>query len=252
MKNKAITALILLISFTGFNAKADNIFDKIFGKPKNSYVRLKTAQGESIIKLYNETPLHRDNFLKLAGEGFYNGTLFHRVIKDFMIQGGDPDSKKAKPGQMLGEGDLGYKINPEFRDSLFHKKGVLAAARDNNPQKASSASQFYLVQGKTFTDEELNKVEQYRLQGRKIPEWQRTVYKTLGGTPHLDQNYTVFGEIVKGLGTVDSIAAVKTDRNDRPEQDVKMEVSVLKKREAKKLEKELKKEAFRNKLIMKK
>lgn len=208
-------------------------------KPTHKYVRIKTSQGECVIMLYNATPQHRDNFLKLAKEGFYNGTLFHRVIQNFMIQGGDPDSKKAKPGQALGEGDLGYMVPAEFRSDLFHKKGVLAAARDNNPAKSSSASQFYIVQGKTFTDAQLDMIETQRLQGRKIPAEHREVYKTLGGTPHLDQNYTVYGEVVRGLEMVDRIAAVKTSKADRPEEDVKMEVSVLKKREARKLEKSL-------------
>jgi cyclophilin family peptidyl-prolyl cis-trans isomerase len=208
-------------------------------KPTHKYVRIKTSQGECVIMLYNATPQHRDNFLKLARDGFYNGTLFHRVIQSFMIQGGDPDSKTAKPGQALGEGDLGYRVPAEFRSNLFHKKGVLAAARDTNAAKASSASQFYLVQGKTFTDAQLDMIETQRLQGRKIPVEHRQVYKTLGGTPHLDQNYTVYGEVIQGLEMVDRIAAVKTSKGDRPETDVKMEVTVLKNREARKLEKQL-------------
>ncbi len=236
---KILSSLLILTSIYAFAAK-----------PKNSYVRIKTGKGECIVRLYNETPLHRDNFLKLANEGFYNGTLFHRVISQFMIQGGDPDSKVAQPGQLLGEGDLGYTVKAEFNDSLFHKKGVLAAARDNNPEKASSSCQFYLVQGRVFADEELNRMEQTK--GRKIPEWQRVIYKTVGGTPHLDQNYTVYGEIVKGWEMVDAIALVATDANNRPKEDIKMEVSVLTKQEAKKLEKELLKDAFRSKLIMKK
>jgi cyclophilin family peptidyl-prolyl cis-trans isomerase len=210
-------------------------------KPKNQYVRIKTEYGECIIKLYNETPLHRDNFLKLAKKGYYNGTLFHRVIKFFMIQGGDPDSRNAKPDSLLGEGGPKYTVPAEFRDSLFHKKGVLAAAREGdivNPEKASSGSQFYLVQGKVFTDEQLNSLEEKRLKF-KIPEWQRLVYTTIGGVPHLDRNYTVYGEIVMGLELVDKIAAMETDKNDRPKQDIKMEITVLKKREAKKLEKQL-------------
>ncbi|MBC8053555.1 MAG: peptidylprolyl isomerase [Sphingobacteriaceae bacterium] len=219
-------------------------------KPKTYFVRIKSDKGESIVKLYNETPLHRDNFVKLAKSGFYNSTLFHRVIKEFMIQGGDPDSKKAKPGEMLGNGALPYTVAAEFNPILFHKKGVLAAARDNNPARASSSTQFYLVQGKVYTDEELNRIEQVRLQGRKIPPIQREVYKTIGGTPHLDQNYTVFGEIVKGIEQVDAIAAVEKDGNDRPATDIKMQVSLLKKRETKKLEKELAKDSFRKKLMM--
>ncbi len=187
--------------------------------------------------LYNQTPKHRDNFLKLTKEGFYNGTLFHRVISQFMIQGGDPDSKTAAAGQALGSGDLGYRVEAEFRDSLFHKKGVLAAARDNNPEKASSASQFYLVQGKIFTDEELDKTRMSRMNGRIIPESQRRIYKSLGGTPHLDGNYTVYGEIVQGLAMVDAIASVATSPANRPLEDIPMEVTILKKSEARKLEK---------------
>lgn len=218
-----------------------SVLSAFAAKPKNQYIRIKTEFGECIVKLYNETPLHRDNFLKLAKESYYNGTLFHRVIKDFMIQGGDPDSKFAKPDSLLGEGGPKYTIPAEFRDSLFHKKGVLAAAREGdgvNPEKASSGSQFYLVQGKIFTDEQLNTVEEKRLKF-KIPEWQREVYKTIGGTPHLDRNYTVYGEIVVGLDLVDKIALVETDNNNRPKKDVKMEISILKRRAVKKLEKEL-------------
>lgn len=219
-------------------------------KPKNQYIRIKTEFGACIVKLYNETPLHRDNFLKLTKKGFYNGTLFHRVIKDFMIQGGDPDSKTAKPDSLLGEGDVGYTIPAEFRDSLFHKKGVLAAARDNNPEKASSGCQFYLVQGKIFTDEQLNSVEEKRLKF-KIPEWQRQVYKNIGGSAHLDRNYTVYGEIIVGLDMVDKIAVLTTDKNNRPKQDVKMDITILKRREAKKLEKQLAKGILKDKLIIK-
>ena len=212
-------------------------------KPKYQYVKISTAKGECIVKLYNETPLHRDNFLKLAKEGYFDGILFHRVIKDFMIQGGDPDSKNAKPDAFLGEGGPKYTIPAEFRDSLFHKKGVLAAARegdDVNPEKASAGSQFYLVKGKVFTDEQLNTLEERRLK-HKIPAYQREVYKTIGGTPHLDRNYTVFGETVKGIAMIDTISIVETGKADRPKEDVKMTVTVLKKREAKKLEKELRK-----------
>lgn len=209
-------------------------------KPTHQYVRVSTSFGECVIKLYNETPLHRDNFIKLAKKGVYDGTLFHRVIKDFMIQGGDPDSKNAEAGKLLGEGDVGYTVPAEFNDSLFHKKGVLAAAREDNPDKASSGCQFYLVQGKVFTDEQLDAVETKRLKF-KIPAAQRKVYKTLGGTPHLDRNYTAYGEIVQGLELIDAIAAVVTDPNNRPLTNVSMTVKVLKKREAKKLEKILNK-----------
>ncbi|MCF8318899.1 MAG: peptidylprolyl isomerase [Sphingobacteriaceae bacterium] len=222
--------LIACLVFLSLNALA--------AKPKHQFVRISTEKGTCVVLLYNQTPLHRDNFVKITQEGKLSETLFHRVIKGFMIQGGDPDSKTAKPGQALGDGDWGYTVPAEFRDSLFHKKGVIAAARDDNPSKASSACQFYLAQGKVFTDEQLDLLEQNRLK-RKIPTWQREVYKTLGGIPHLDQNYTVFGEVVQGIEMIDTIAAVKTGAADRPVEDVRMTVTVLKKKEAKKLEKSL-------------
>lgn len=199
-------------------------------------VLLQTSLGDIVIRLSDLTPMHRDNFLKLVKTGYYDGVLFHRVINQFMIQAGDPDSKNAKPGQPLGNGGPDYQIPAEFHPSLFHKKGVIAAARDNNPEKASSGSQFYIVQGKTFTDEELNNLEIQRLKGRKIPADQREVYKTLGGTPHLDQSYTVFGEVVRGLDVVDKIAAVETSKgmdHDRPLQDVKIISAKLIKRKKK-------------------
>jgi len=222
---KLFTLSLLLLILTSVFAKA----------PKNQYVRIKTSYGECIIRLYNETPQHRDNFIKLAKKGFYNGTLFHRVIQDFMIQGGDPTSKNAKPGIELGDGDVGYTIPAEFRDSLFHKRGVLAAARDDNPQKASSGCQFYIVEGKRLTDSAINKQE--KRSGRKIPDWQRNYYKTVGGVPHLDGLYTVYGEVVSGIDMVDLIAAVKKDDNDRPVVDVPMTVELLTKKECKQLDK---------------
>lgn len=223
---------LLLLSLIALNLWA--------AKPKTDYIQIRTDFGVCIIKLYNETPLHRDNFLKLVKDDFYNGLLFHRVIENFMIQGGDPESKNAAPGVQLGDGDLGYTIDAEFRDSLFHKKGALAAARDDNPEKASSASQFYIVQGKTFTDAQLDSLEVMRLKGRKIPAYQREVYKTLGGVPHLDQNYTVFGEVVEGIEMIDKIAAVPTDDFDRPMVDQKMEITLLKRGAVRRLEKKLK------------
>lgn len=197
-------------------------------KDRKRNVLLETNYGDIIIRLSDSTPLHRDNFIKLVKVGFYDSVLFHRVIQNFMIQSGDPNSKHAPAGVPLGNGGPGYTIPAEFRQTLFHKKGVIAAARmsDNvNPQKASSGSQFYIVQGKTFTDAGLDSTEKFRLNGRKIPPEQREVYKTIGGTPHLDQGYTVFGEVVKGLDVVDKIAAVQTSRSidrDRPLQDVKI------------------------------
>src|ERR1700758_2800519 len=157
MKKIFSSLLLLLLAITVFA-----------GVPKNQYVRIKTIYGECIIRLYNETPKHRDNFIKLVKRGFYNGTLFHRVIQNFMIQGGDPDSKdpkKATPGAELGNGDVGYTVPAEFRDSLFHKRGVLAAARDDNPAKASSGCQFYIVEGKRVTDAKMDSLEQGRLKG---------------------------------------------------------------------------------------
>jgi peptidyl-prolyl cis-trans isomerase B (cyclophilin B) len=153
-----------------------------------------------------------------------------------MIQGGDPDSKSAKPGVELGNGDVGYTIPAEFKDSLFHKRGVLAAARDDNPKKASSGCQFYIVEGKRFTDGKLDTLEQTKLKGHKIPEWQREWYRTVGGVPHLDQNYTVYGDVVIGIDMVDRIAAVKKDDHDRPLADVPMTVELLSKKECRLLD----------------
>lgn len=208
-------------------------------KPQHAYVRIQTDHGEGIIQLYNETPKHRDNFIKLVREGYYDSLLFHRVIEHFMIQGGDPESRHAEPGQRLGSGGLDYRVSAEFQPHLFHKKGVLAAARDNNPEKASSATQFYLVQGRTFTDAGLDSLETLRLEGRKIPADQRAVYRSLGGVPHLDQNYTVFGEMVEGISLIDSIAAVETDAADRPLADQRMYMQVLNRRESINIDRQL-------------
>ena len=203
-------------------------------KMKEEKVQIETTEGVIVVKLYNETPLHRDNFLKLVKDKFYDGVLFHRVIADFMIQGGDPDSKNAKPNAQLGGGDIGYTIPAEFKTPvIYHKKGALAAARqgDNvNPQKASSGCQFYIVEGRTFTDAEINNMEA----GRKMrfgntadstylySEQARNDYKTIGGTPHLDGNYTVFGEVVEGIEIVEKISKIKTNSSDRPLEDVKI------------------------------
>lgn len=209
---------------TGF-AQGDSTIKK---KDRKRDVSLQTSLGEIVIRLSDLTPLHRDNFLKLVKMHYYDGILFHRVIRDFMIQAGDPNSREAKPGQRLGNGGPGYTIPAEIREDLFHKKGVIAAARmgdDVNPEKASSGSQFYLAQGKIFTDEELDKLEQTRLKGKKIPASIREVYKTVGGIPHLDMNYTVYGEVIRGLDVVDKIAVVPTSKGvggDRPIEDVKI------------------------------
>ena len=195
-------------------------------KDKKKDVLVQTSMGDMLIRLSDSTPLHRDNFLRLVKQGFYDSVLFHRVINNFMIQSGDPDSKNAAAGKPLGEGGPGYTVPAEFRTTLFHKKGALAAARrgdDVNPQKASSGSQFYIVQGKKFTDGALDTLEIFRLNGKKIPADQREAYKSIGGAPHLDQGYTVFGEVIKGLDVVDKIAAVLTSRGadiDRPLENV--------------------------------
>jgi len=232
-------------------------------------VEFQTTAGNITVKLYNETPNHRDNFIKLAKDGYFDNTLFHRVINSFMIQGGDPDSRNAEKGKRLGEGGPDYTIDAEFVEGIYHKKGALAAAREGdrvNPLKKSSASQFYMVQGKVFRPGELDtfrmkrnqmkmqeignklfqeKYNQFIKEGKIIDnltldsivraelplamknadtlafnEEQIKLYTTVGGTPHLDRNYTVFGEIIKGLNIVDSIAKVETDSYDRPINDV--------------------------------
>ena len=221
MKKIFFSGLVLFSVITSF-AQKDSTVTK---RDRKRDVLLQTNYGDIVIRLSDSTPLHRDNFLKLVKTHYYDGILFHRVIKNFMIQAGDPDSRNAKPGEPLGNGGPGYTIPAEFRPTLFHKKGVIAAARDNNPEKASNGSQFYIVQGKIFTDAGLDSVETYRLNGRKIPPEQREVYKTIGGTPHLDQNYTVFGEVVKGLDVIDKIASVPTSKGadrDRPLEDVRI------------------------------
>lgn len=189
-------------------------------------VKITTDSGVMIIRLYDKTPQHRDNFIKLANEHFFDSLLFHRVIQGFMIQGGDPQSKNAQPGQMLGMGDVGYTIPAEFDTSLFHKKGALAAARTPNPAKASSGCQFYIVQGNKLTDAELNMLEMQK--GIKYSAAQRNTYKTIGGAPFLDMDYTVFGEVEKGLEVIDKIASVPKAPGDRPIGDVRMKIDVIK------------------------
>lgn len=248
---------------------------------KETVLKIETSMGDIKVKLYNETPKHRDNFIKLAKDGTYNGTLFHRVIKDFMVQAGDPGSKNAPKGKMLGSGDVGYTVPAEFvYPKYFHKKGALSAARQGdevNPKKESSGCQFYIVTGKVFNDSTLLNMEQQKNQNKvteafnalaqkhmkeiykmrkandqdglyalqdtlfiqaeaeaaKQPDFHFTpeqikAYTTVGGTPHLDGEYTVFGEVVEGMDIVDKIQQVKTDRSDRPEEDVKIiNVSVI-------------------------
>jgi peptidyl-prolyl cis-trans isomerase B (cyclophilin B) len=189
---------------------------------------ISTDLGKMKAILYNETPQHKENFIKLIKEGYFDGTLFHRVIDGFMIQGGDPDSKTAKPGQMSGQGGPGYTVPAEFRQELIHKKGALAAARmgdQMNPQKASSGSQFYIAQGKKYTANELN-ILSSRM-GKAFNQTQIDTYTTVGGVPFLDYEYTVFGEVIEGLEVIDKIAKVQKDRYDRPTQDIKMTIKII-------------------------
>lgn len=204
-------------------------------KNENVFVKIETDSGTMVARLYNKTPLTKENFEKLVKRHFYDGLLFHRVIKGFMIQGGDPDSRNAKPGQALGDGGSKKTIPAEFDTSLFHKKGALGMARetdDINPDKASSANQFYIVEGRTFTNLEMNRIEeQFHI---KIPESHRKVYRTIGGAPFLDMNYTVFGEVVSGLSVIDKIAHAPKDKNDRPLQDIRMKITLMKRSEYRK------------------
>lgn len=188
-----------------------------------THAEIITDYGTIEVILYNSTPKHRDNFIKLASEGFYDDLLFHRVVNGFMIQGGDPDSKSAAPGQSLGRGGPGYQIDAEI--GAPHFRGALAAARDGNPLKRSSGSQFYIVQGRPVTEEALDQMEQQK-SIRYSPE-QRQVYLEEGGSPFLDNEYTVFGEVVSGMEVIDQIAAMETDPNNRPTQDVRMKVRIL-------------------------
>lgn len=217
MKQTAILCLICTLIFASCRSE--------------KHVVMETTMGTIELKLYDQTPQHRHNFLSLVKEGAYDSLLFHRVIKDFMIQGGDPDSKNAPEGVLLGDGDRPYTVPAEFRmeDGIFHRRGVLAAARegdDVNPEQRSSAMQFYIVWGRVFDDERLDNVQQRMDEitgGRvKLTKEMRETYKTIGGTPHLDGMYTVFGEVVSGMDVVDAIQQVATDENDRPLEDVRI------------------------------
>ncbi len=195
--------------------------------PKQELFLIETDYGNMKVKLYDETPQHRDNFKKLVANGFYDDLLFHRVINGFMIQGGDPDSKGAGPEVRLGGGGPGYTIPAEI--GKLHFKGALSAARQGdavNPEKKSSGSQFYIVHGKKSSDQELNAMAQRA--GITYTAEDKEKYKTAGGTPFLDNNYTVFGEVVEGLEVIDKIAAVQTAPGDRPVQDVKMKIKKIK------------------------
>ena len=271
MKNvfKTLSLVLLLVLLGSCNTKTN--------KPEATdesctTVEMVTDKGTMVLELYNETPKHRDNFIKLAKEGAYDSLMFHRVINQFMVQTGDPDSRNAMPQDTLGNGGLDYKVDAEFHPELFHKRGVLGAARDGNPKRASSAMQFYITQGRVKNDslidvdekrinqwlaehyssilpanksladsiqkamdnddyesylkfnKELKKAAENFTDFEKytIPEAHREIYRTLGGTPHLDQNYTVFGEVIKGLDIIDSISVVKTGVYDRPLKDVRI------------------------------
>lgn len=196
--------------------------------PKACLVELETSYGTMLIKLHDATPKHQDNFVKLAEEGFYDSLLFHRVIQGFMIQGGDPQSRNAPSSKSLGNGGPGYTVEAEFVDSLVHIKGALAAARTGdavNPQKESSGSQFYIVQGQRMTEQMLSRIEAQK-NIRYTPE-QRKAYLEQGGTPFLDREYTVFGQVIEGFEVIDRIAAVATSNRDRPEEDVWMKVRLI-------------------------
>jgi len=215
--------LMVLLSCSGFLFAEDNeqAEEEIM---KDPIVIMHTNYGDITLKLYNDTPQHRDNFLKLVEECFYDSTLFHRVIAGFMIQSGDPDSKDAAPKKQLGAGGPGYTVPAEFRKDLIHKKGALAAARQGdqvNPQKRSSGSQFYIVVGRSWTADEMIMVQE-RI-GFKYTNEQREIYTTLGGYPFLDREYTVYGEVIAGLDVVDAISVADTNPADRPLQDIIIE-----------------------------
>ena len=215
--------LMVLLSCSGFLFAQDEVQTEE-ETMKDPIVIMHTNYGDITIKLYNDTPLHRDNFLKLVNECFYDSTLFHRVIAGFMIQSGDPDSKNAAPKKQLGAGGPGYTVPAEFRKDLIHKKGALAAARQGdqvNPQKRSSGSQFYIVVGRPWTEDEMDMVEQRT--GFKYSDEQRNIYTTVGGYPFLDREYTVYGEVIEGLDIVDAISVTDTNPADRPLQDIIIE-----------------------------
>ena len=272
--NKILLICLAFIALTACNAGSKRQTNHHMENEKRTLVKLETTMGNITVALYNETPKHRDNFIKLVKEGVYDSTLFHRVIKQFMIQAGDPDSKNASDTAMLGSGDVGYTIPAEFNPKFFHKKGVLAAARqgdDVNPEKASSGCQFYIVTGRKFTEPQLlgmeNKINEQReealfdslarqhmkeiykmrkagdnagllelqdtleAQARELadkeekfrftPE-QIKAYSTIGGSPHLDGSYTVFGEVTEGKEVVDNIEIAKTNRADRPIENIRI------------------------------
>ncbi len=217
-------SIIVFISFL----TSCGLFRKKYVEPTTGrIVQVQTAYGNINIALSDSTPLHRDNFIKLIKEKFYDSLLFHRVINEFMIQGGDPQSKNAIAGTMLGNGGLKYTIPAEFNLNLFHKRGALATANDGNPAKASSSTQFYIVQGKKWNDAELTNIEIYKHNGRKLADSVRQYYKTIGGTAQLDMNYTVFGYATNGFNVIDSIATLPKDVNNRPLKDTRMKIVII-------------------------
>lgn len=277
---KSVILFILIISLVSSSC----FFSSLFKRNKETIVLINTGFGDIKVKLYKETPLHRENFIKLVSDKFYDSLLFHRVIKGFMIQGGDPDSKNAPADAILGNGGPGYTIPAEFNSKYFHKKGAIAAARrgdDVNPGKESSGSQFYIVQGKVFTNAELDKIEKRiyirdkrntfnnylnsqenkaiknkidslrkeknilelgramkevenklqeeynKLELFEFTEEQRKIYTTIGGSPHLDGDYTVFGEVIEGIKIIEKITSVKTENNNRPVEDIKMTIKII-------------------------
>ena len=219
---KKVTFLAFFLALL-FGVSAQRLGIERDRAPKDARVLIETNYGNIVVALYNDTPLHRENFLRLVHDGVYDGLLFHRVISQFMVQAGDPASRDAKPGQMLGSGTLGYKVPSEIRSNHLHKRGALCAAREGdevNPFRESSATQFYIVQGTQWNPRSLDEAEK-RL-GHRLTKEQRELYSRTPGCPHLDGDYTVFGEVVEGMDVVDRIAAVTTDSNNRPLEDVKI------------------------------
>lgn len=225
MRTNIIVALLLLSTLSMTSTQ------EAFSQSAAHTLLIETSKGNMKCILYEQTPMHSDNFIKLVNNGTYNGVLFHRVIKDFMIQSGDPDSKNAEKGTLLGTGGVCYRVPAEFNPDLYHKNGAIAAARQGdqtNPNRESNGSQFYIVQGEIFSDEQLDQMENSGAHIKFTAE-QRMIYKAVGGTPHLDYGYTVFGEVIEGFDVISAISAEPTDERDRPLEDVKIiKITVLK------------------------